>query len=86
VRWHRAGFRSYWRWKTRPLGRWVPAFEEIEPEIKAEWIESQRLQAKRKAYETMRARYQVVLPENRTSGCRHHRQLSWQFLHPADPT
>jgi peptidyl-prolyl cis-trans isomerase C len=41
----------------------VPAFEEIEPEIKAEWIEDQRLEAKRKAYETMRARYQVVLPE-----------------------
>jgi peptidyl-prolyl cis-trans isomerase C len=41
----------------------VPAFEEIEPEIRAEWIEDQRLQAKRKAYETMRARYQVVLPE-----------------------
>jgi peptidyl-prolyl cis-trans isomerase C len=47
---------------TLILGR-VPAFEEIEPEIKAEWIEDQRLQAKRKAYETMRARYQVVLPE-----------------------
>jgi peptidyl-prolyl cis-trans isomerase C len=42
----------------------VPAFEEIEPEIRAEWIEDQRLEAKRKAYETMRARYQVVLPEN----------------------
>jgi peptidyl-prolyl cis-trans isomerase C len=41
----------------------VPTFEEIEPEIRAEWIEDQRLQAKRKAYETMRARYQVVLPE-----------------------
>jgi peptidyl-prolyl cis-trans isomerase C len=42
----------------------VPAFEEIEPEIRAEWIEEQRLEAKRKAYETMRARYQVVLPES----------------------
>jgi peptidyl-prolyl cis-trans isomerase C len=41
----------------------LPAFEEIEPEIKAEWIEDQRLEAKRKAYETMRARYQVVTPE-----------------------
>jgi hypothetical protein len=20
IRWHRAGFRSYWRWKSRPLG------------------------------------------------------------------
>jgi hypothetical protein len=41
----------------------VPAFDEIEPEIKAEWIEDQRIEAKRKAYETMRARYHVVLPE-----------------------
>jgi peptidyl-prolyl cis-trans isomerase C len=41
----------------------VPAFEEIEPDIKSTWIEDQRTQAKAKAYETMRARYQVVLPE-----------------------
>lgn len=41
----------------------VPAFEEIEPDIKAEWIEDQRAAAKRNAYETMRARYQVVTPE-----------------------
>jgi peptidyl-prolyl cis-trans isomerase C len=41
----------------------VPAFEEIEPDIKASWIADQRAQAKAKAYETMRARYQVVLPE-----------------------
>jgi peptidyl-prolyl cis-trans isomerase C len=41
----------------------VPTFEEIEPEIKAEWIDDQRTLAKRKAYETMRARYQVVTPE-----------------------
>jgi hypothetical protein len=47
---------------TSTPGR-VPAFEEIEPEIRAEWIEDQRAEAKRKAYETMRARYQVVMPE-----------------------
>jgi hypothetical protein len=41
----------------------VPAFEEIEPEIRAEWIEDQRAEAKRKIYEAMRARYQVVTPE-----------------------
>lgn len=41
----------------------VPAFEEIESDIKASWIADQRAQAKAKAYETMRARYQVVLPE-----------------------
>jgi peptidyl-prolyl cis-trans isomerase C len=41
----------------------VPAFEEIEPEIKAEWIEDQRAEAKRKIYEAMRARYEVVTPD-----------------------
>jgi hypothetical protein len=41
----------------------VPPFEEIESDIKANWIADQRAQAKAKAYETMRARYQVVLPE-----------------------
>lgn len=41
----------------------VPAFEEIESDIKANWIAEQRAQAKAKSYETMRARYQVVLPE-----------------------
>jgi peptidyl-prolyl cis-trans isomerase C len=42
----------------------VPTFEEIEPDIKSNWMEAQRVEAKRKVYETMRARYQVVLPEN----------------------
>jgi peptidyl-prolyl cis-trans isomerase C len=41
----------------------VPAFEEIEPEVKSEWVAEQREEAKRKAFEIMRARYQVVLPE-----------------------
>jgi peptidyl-prolyl cis-trans isomerase C len=41
----------------------IPAFEEIEPEIKSEWIDDQRAEFKRKTYETMRARYQVVTPE-----------------------
>ena len=41
----------------------MPAFEEIEPEIRAEWVEDQRAEAKRKIYEAMRARYQVVTPE-----------------------
>jgi parvulin-like peptidyl-prolyl isomerase len=44
----------------------VPAFEEIEPEVKSEWVAEQRAQAKRRAYEAMRTRYQVVLPEARS--------------------
>jgi len=40
----------------------VPAFEEVEPDVKAEWVAEQRADAKRKAFEGMRARYEVVLP------------------------
>jgi peptidyl-prolyl cis-trans isomerase C len=46
----------------------IPAFEEIEPDIKLTWIADQRTQAKAKAYETMRARYHVVLPEKLPNG------------------
>jgi peptidyl-prolyl cis-trans isomerase C len=41
----------------------IPAFEEIKPEVKAEWASEQRAEAKRKAFDAMRARYQVVLPQ-----------------------
>jgi hypothetical protein len=41
----------------------VPAYEEVEPEVKADWIAEQIERAKSNAYEAMRARYQVVLPE-----------------------
>jgi peptidyl-prolyl cis-trans isomerase C len=40
----------------------VPAFEEIEANVKSEWISDQRANAKRKAFEAMRVRYEVVLP------------------------
>jgi len=40
----------------------VPAFEEVESDVKAEWVAEQRAGAKRKAFEAMRARYEVVLP------------------------
>ena len=40
----------------------VPAFEEVEPDVKAEWVAEQRADAKRKAFDAMRARYEVVLP------------------------
>ncbi len=41
----------------------LPAFEEVETEVKASWIEEQRAISKRKMYEAMRARYKVVLPD-----------------------
>lgn len=40
----------------------VPAYEEVEPQVKAAWKEEQRAEAARKAYDEMRAKYEVVLP------------------------
>jgi len=40
----------------------IPAFEEVEPEVKTAWLGAQKEQAMRKAYEAMRARYTVLVP------------------------
>jgi hypothetical protein len=40
----------------------VPDFEEIEPEARTAWIEEQRQLTRNKLYQSMRARYEVVLP------------------------
>ena len=40
----------------------IPAFEEVEPDVKSAWLADQREQAWHKAYEAMRAKYTVLLP------------------------
>jgi len=40
----------------------VPAFEEIEPDVKTAWLGEQKRQAWEKAYGEMRAKYTVLLP------------------------
>ena len=40
----------------------IPAFEEIEPDVKTAWLGGQKQQAWQKAYQTMRAKYTVLLP------------------------
>jgi hypothetical protein len=40
----------------------VPAFEEIEGDVRAEWLAEQRAESKRKTFDGMRARYEVILP------------------------
>jgi hypothetical protein len=47
--------------ESRVPGR-VPAFEEVEATVKSEWTDEQRGEAKRKMFDRMLARYQVVLP------------------------
>lgn len=40
----------------------VPAFEEVEPEVKSAWLAEQKALAWEKAYKDMRAKYTVLLP------------------------
>jgi hypothetical protein len=40
----------------------VPAYDEVETEVKTAWKEERRIEASRKAYEELRAKYEVVLP------------------------
>ena len=40
----------------------IPAFEEIEPDVKMAWLGEQKQQAWQKAYKEMRAKYAVLLP------------------------
>jgi hypothetical protein len=49
--------------KTDPR---VPPLEEIGPAVKSDWITDQRERAKRKMFATMRARYEIVLPDGIT--------------------
>ena len=53
--------------ESKTPGR-VPAFEEIAATVKSAWIDEQRADAKRKMFESMRARYQIALPEGAASG------------------
>src|SRR5512143_1320649 len=40
----------------------LPAFEEVEPDVKTAWLAEQKEQAWRQAYKAMRAKYTVLLP------------------------
>ena len=40
----------------------VPAFEEVEPDVKTAWLGEQKAEAWQKAYDAMRAKYTVLLP------------------------
>jgi peptidyl-prolyl cis-trans isomerase C len=41
----------------------VPAFEEVEPDVKTAWLADQKAIEWQKAYETMRAKYEVIAPQ-----------------------
>lgn len=45
----------------------LPEFEEVEDEVKTRWIVNQRAEFKSTAYEIMREKYEVILPESATA-------------------
>jgi hypothetical protein len=57
-----SGYGWHLVWVESLTLRRVPAFEEVETEAKTEWIADQRAETRRRAYEAMRARYEIVLP------------------------
>ena len=48
----------------------MPAFEEIEPDVKTAWLGEQKATAWQKAYTEMRAKYTVLLPAPPEQGSR----------------
>jgi peptidyl-prolyl cis-trans isomerase C len=42
----------------------VPSFEEVESEVRTGWTEDQRAETRARAFDAMRARYEVVLPKD----------------------
>jgi hypothetical protein len=54
-------------WVTSSVPGRVPAFEEIEGAVRAGWVDEQRAEARRRAFEAMAARYQIVLPHPRNA-------------------
>jgi peptidyl-prolyl cis-trans isomerase C len=57
-----SGYGWHLVWVDSLTPRRVPAFEEAETEVKTEWIADQRAETRRRAYEAMRARYEIILP------------------------
>jgi peptidyl-prolyl cis-trans isomerase C len=45
----------------------VPAYEEIESDVKTQWISEQRTEVKRRAFEAMKSRYVIIMPPAQTS-------------------
>lgn len=58
-----SGFGWHLVWVDSMTPARVPAFEEVEPEVRSEWVAEQRAEFKRRAFEAMKARHKVVLPK-----------------------
>jgi peptidyl-prolyl cis-trans isomerase C len=58
----RSGYGWHLVWIDEIVHGRVPDLSEVEPDVKAGWLQDQQDEVRRKAFEAMRARYTVVLP------------------------
>jgi parvulin-like peptidyl-prolyl isomerase len=61
-----SGYGWHLVWIEAMTPKRIPTFEEVEPEVKQLWLAERRADTKRKAFEAMRSRYEVVLPNSLT--------------------
>ena len=59
----------------------VPAFEEVEPDVKTAWLADQKAIEWQKAYEKMRAKYEVVAPQPPAEARTRSRQRDLRWRH-----
>src|ERR1700749_2412975 len=60
VRWHRAGFRCYWRWKSRPLGGRPPIGTELRALIRGMSVQKRLCGAPRIHGELLKLGFEVA--------------------------
>ena len=65
-----SGFGWHLVFVDKVIPRRVPAFEEVEPDVKTAWLGEQKSLAWQKAYQGMRAKYTVLLPKPPDSATR----------------
>jgi hypothetical protein len=56
-----SGFGWHLIWVESMTPARVPAFEEVEPEVRSEWVAEQHAEFRRQAFEAMKARYEIIL-------------------------
>jgi peptidyl-prolyl cis-trans isomerase C len=61
-----SGYGWHLVWVDSVTPRRVPQFEEVEPDVRNAWVSEQREELKRKAFELLRSRYVVVVPDDLT--------------------
>jgi peptidyl-prolyl cis-trans isomerase C len=62
-----SGYGWHLVWVDRLAPQQVPAFEEVEPEARRAWVAERRAARKREVFESIRARYEVILPPLRAA-------------------